>query len=149
MPARSEAEEITPTGVRFQDEYSFLLRNTPQLSCGRRLFYRVRQAHRHRNFLRTWFRLRRAACPAEAIRLGLTVKYGRGKISGRFGKPDNPAEPYSRGIRNFCGSDFCFCNGFFSCTFFELLRVIYGKAHVAYLIGPTRSRALKQHANGM
>src|SRR3989344_5279416 len=39
MPARSEAEEITPTGVRFQDEYSFFLRNTPRLSCGRRLFY--------------------------------------------------------------------------------------------------------------
>ena len=37
MPARSEAEEITPTGVRFQDEYSFFLRNTPRLSCGRRL----------------------------------------------------------------------------------------------------------------
>src|SRR3989338_765358 len=39
MSARSEAEEITPTGVRFQDEYSFLLRNTPQLSCGRRLLF--------------------------------------------------------------------------------------------------------------
>src|SRR3989338_2372186 len=38
MPARSEAEEITPTGVRFQDEYSFFLRNTPQLCCGHRLF---------------------------------------------------------------------------------------------------------------
>src|SRR3989344_3312441 len=42
MPARSEAEEITPTGVRFQDEYSFLLRNTPQLSWGRRLLCHLR-----------------------------------------------------------------------------------------------------------
>src|SRR3989338_5972013 len=79
MPARSEAEEITPTGVRFQDEYSFFLRNTPQLSCGRRLLESrnektSRLCARLRQFCVHWFLQKELEAPTISRAAGTILR---------------------------------------------------------------------------